>query len=152
MNLFHILKQLKHIEPDPAFSATSKRAILAMAPKAEPWTVRRTILTVLETGVAVALTGFFIILITGGLSGSKLAPVQYSAIDPQSLRAEAQAVDIQIELANLSYTEPSAESTAPVAGIKVSPPKKHVASPSAEATSSTTSTISLDQALERLAN
>jgi hypothetical protein len=173
MNLFELLKQFKNIKPDAAFSETSKRAIFAMNPREETaraagsiWgSPRRTFLRLIETGVAVALTGFFILLITGALSGSRFAPVQYSAIDPQGLRAEADAIDIQIQLANLNYTAPSApESTTPLAvggggtgagagngsGAITTPPMA-----AAEATSSAdiaTTTLSIDQALQGLAN
>ena len=120
MNLFEILKQFKTITPDPTFSEISKRAILAMNQPVDArtsfWSARRTLLRIIETGMAVALTGFFVVLITGGLSNSNLTPIQYGALDPQSLRAEAQAIDIQIQLANLNYPAQAAESTAAVVG------------------------------------
>ena len=79
MNLFEILKQFKNIEPDRAFSETSKRAIFAMNPQ-EPaasfWTAQRTFFRIVETGVAVALTGFFVLLLTGSFGGATFAPVQ----------------------------------------------------------------------------
>ena len=165
MNLLDILKQFKNIEPDHAYSQISKRAILAMdnAPRAS-WTARRTLFRLIETGIAVSLAGFFVFLITGGLSGSN-APVQYMAIDPQSLRAEAQAIDIQIQLANVTYL-PSSDgaSTLPVAGgastksVPLTVGEVKTASPTtASGTIATTtdgnessSTLSLDQALEGL--
>lgn len=160
MNLFDILKQFKNIEPDPVFKENSKRAILAsesMASATHRSRAQRTIWKVIEIGAAVALIGFFVLLITGTFSTSKFAPVQYSAIDPQSLRAEAQAIDIQIQLANLNYSEPSAESTMQVAGVK---PKGAKVAPSftpsstaesgAIATSSASSMVSIDQALKSL--
>jgi hypothetical protein len=163
MNLFEILKQFKAIRPDANFSEVSKRAILATMPATPPvWTARRTFLRIIETGVAVALTVFFVLLISGGFLGSKLAP-QYSAIDPQGLRAEAQAIDMQIQLSNINYSAPtaSAESTAPTpAGIpkKGSAPK--TAAPLvipgtegiAATSSSASSTLSIDQTLQGLSN
>ena len=92
MNLLDILKQFKNIEPDPAFKEQSKRAILATATAtsaARGWSAQRSIWKIIETAAAVALTGFFVLLITGSLSGPGFSPTQYSAIDPQSLHAEA---------------------------------------------------------------
>ena len=166
MNLFETLKQFKNIRPDRAYSDTSKRAIFAMNPR-EPaasfWTARRTLLRVVETGLAVALTGFFILLLTGGFGGSTFAPVQYTTIDPQGLRAEAQAIDMQIELANVAYNSPSAESTLPlliagakkkgVSGPTAIPPSIATGTPGAAgATSSASATIDIDEALRGLAN
>lgn len=165
MNLFELLKQLKAIQPDPTFSDNSKRVIFATMPaesRRSIWSAHRTLLRIIETGVAVALTGFFILLLTGALSGSRLAPVEYSAIDPQNLRAEAQAIDIQIQLTNLNYGASLAESTVQIAGVKpsgrsaaIAPPAPQGTGASAEATTTATSTTgtaaTLDEALERLA-
>ena len=120
MNLLEILKQFKNIEPDPAFRENSRRAIFAQDPRPFPggWSAQRTIWKIIEAGAAVALTGFFLLLITGAFSGSLFGPTQYSAVDPQGLRAEAQAIDIQIQLANLNYGESAAESTMQIAGAK----------------------------------
>ena len=160
MNLFELLKQFKTIEPDPVYKDQSKRAIFA-ARELVDWSPRKTILRIIETGVAFALAGFFIFIIAGGFSGSSLAPVQYSAIDPQSLRAEAQAIDMQIQLANLNYAESSAEST-PSGAAALAPATIAAPSPLAAAgtsststatsTSNASSTVSIDQALEKLSN
>ena len=162
MNLLELLKQFKTIEPDPAFKEQSKRAVLATmpaAPVAHGWSAQRTIWKIIETGAAVALTGFFVLLITGSLSGSEFSPVQYSAIDPQSLHAEAQAIDIQIQLANVNYSEPAGQSTMQIAGVKPSAPKAASTVVTASGTiaiaASTTGpdasgTVSIDQALKSL--
>jgi len=151
MDLLKILKQFKNIEPNRAFSETSRRAVLAQAEAMPAWSVKRALFGILEAGTAVALAGFFIMLITGGFSGSRLAPVQYSAIDPQGLRAEAQAIDIQIQLANLNYQGSTAEST--VQTVKPANTTK-AASPvtSATSTPAATPTLTIDQALEKLSN
>jgi hypothetical protein len=163
MNLLELLKQFKTIQPDPAFKEQSKRAVLATMPRmpvARGWSAQRSIWKIIETGAAVALTGFFVLLITGSLSGSGFSPVQYSAIDPQSLHAEAQAIDIQIQLANLNYAEPAGQSTIPIAGVKPAAPKAVsttilTASGTVTAVASTTvsdasGTVSIDQALKSL--
>jgi hypothetical protein len=162
MNLLETLKQFKRIEPDRGYTERSKRTIIAMhRPAPRPTSVFVMALRVFETGAAVVLAGFFILLITGNLSNSPLAPVQYSVIDPNSLRAEAQAIDMQIELANVTYPQsPStAESTAPVGTPATSQNLANAitaatSSPAAAtgtATSTASSTLSIDQALQELA-
>ncbi len=171
MNLFETLKQFKRIEPDPAFSEKSKRMILAMPQETRPAIAVRGALMFLhtiETAAALALAGFFILLATGSFSGTKyLAPVQYSVIDPGSLHAEADAIDTQIQLANVSYTEVSSTvmgSTAAMAGgtgpvvarVLAAKGKTAVAAAGTpdHATSSASSTepapLSVDQALQQL--
>jgi hypothetical protein len=170
MNLFDILKQFKNIEPDPNFTEKSKRMILATPQTSPALTTRgiRMIFRVIETSAAVVLVGFFILLITGGFQNSRLSPVQYSVIDPQGLHAEAQAVEMQIELANINYPESSAapESTSPTAatgGNSATSSELSAAIATSTASSSpvvnasgtasstaTTSTISIDQALQEL--
>ncbi len=168
MTLFELLKQFKKIEPDTAFTETSRRAILAhepVAPIAHGWSAQRTLWKIFETGAAVALTGFFVLLITGAFSGTRFSPVQYSALDPQSLHAEAQAIDIQVQLANVNYAEAVAESTMPTSVRK--PASAAAARPllttasgttpnggtgtATGPTSSVTSTLTIDQALQGLA-
>jgi hypothetical protein len=106
MNLFKTLKQFKTIQPDHSFTEQSKRAILASPQNIPAMNPFRGMLQLLETGAAVVLAGFFILLITGALSNQNSnSPVQYSVIDPAGLHAEAQAIDIQIKLANVSYPE-----------------------------------------------
>ena len=166
MNLFEILKQFKTIEPDGSYAEKSKRAILAMPQKVTAG-VRLGVLRFIETGVAVVLAGFFILLITGGLTGNQpFAPVQYSVVDPQGLKAEAQAVDMQIELANVTYTESTsslavgngaASTPAGVSSTKGLAPAFVKATSSAPSASSSTATstassttLSVDQALQKL--
>jgi len=156
MDLFEILKQFKIIKPDEAFAEKSKRAILATLPSEnkgfmEIFKAKRFVFHVIETGAALALAGFFIVLITGGFSGSSISPVRFSAIDPQALRAEAQAVDAQIQLASLNYSEPAlvAESTQKLA-VAVSQKSGTVAASTTTSTSQSASSVSIDQALEAL--
>jgi hypothetical protein len=115
MKISDILKQFKNIRPDAEYAEKSKRAVLATPQESfareKGWKfILRgqgvmVLLHSLETGAALVLAGFFILLATGSFSGNKyLAPVQYSVIDPNGLHAEAQAIDIQIQLANLDYS------------------------------------------------
>jgi hypothetical protein len=154
MDLFETLKQFKIIKPDEAFAEKSKRAVLAFLPLESPGVVgifkaQRFIFRIVETGAALALAGLFIVLVTGGFSGSAISPVRFSAIDPQTLHAEAQAIDAQIELASLNYSEPAlvAESTQKLATAIV---KKSGAPAASSTAGASSSTVSIDQALEAL--
>lgn len=167
MNLPEILKQFKSIEPDAAFKEKSKRAVLAQMPK-EKWSIRRVIITIFESGMGVALTVFFILIIIGQFPGqSAVTPVQLSVINPETLRAEAQAVDIQIQLANVAYLESTTtvnETTPTLHPAVFMPAIGASSSLIAPATASSTpvsvtsstpnptpsSTLSVDQALQEL--
>ena len=155
MDLFEILKQFKIIKPDEAFAEKSKRAILASLPienkgMMDFFKAKHFVFRIVETGAALSLAGLFIVLITGGFSGSSISPVQFSAIDPQTLHAEAQAIDAQIQLASLNYSEPAlvAESTQKLA-VAVSQ-KSGTATASSTNASSSVLSVSIDQALEAL--
>ena len=160
MNLFETLKQFKKIEPDAAFKESSKRAIFALAPRAAVAPVARmrmTILKIFETAAAVALTGFFILIITGAFSGGGITP-QYEAVNPGALRAEAQAIDIQIQLAKLNYSAPAGGqstisavqvTTSTTSGVETTTVSVEAAPGSA--TTTATTTVTIDQALQNLA-
>ena len=154
MDLFETLKQFKIIKPDEAFAEKSKRAILASEPLrglgvVEGFKAQRFVFRIVETGAALALAGLSIFLITGGFSGLMLSPVRFSAIDPQTLRAEAQVIDAQINLASLNYSEPASvvESTQKLASAIGKKSGVGTASSTANASSSI---VSIDQALETL--
>ena len=110
MNLFETLQELKKIQPDQTFSENSRRMILISAQK-NVFLTRR-IFTIRCGRRIVVMAGALIFIITGGLSTTDLTP-QFSSIDPAALRAEAQAIDTQINLLNVSYTETTA-STEPI--------------------------------------
>jgi hypothetical protein len=151
MNLLETLKQLKAIQPDPTFSENSRRSILAFIPT-EPISSRRILVRFLAATGSFVLAGALIFIIAGGLSTTNLAP-QFSSIDPTALHAEAQAIDTQIELLNVSYTE-SAASTEPVPMVKISHPIVISGTSSTlaviTASSTPTSTISVDEILQGL--
>ncbi len=174
MELFEILKQCRLIKPDEAFTERSRRAVLASSQFESQTSMgifkaRRFIFRFVETGAALALAGLFIVLIMGGFSGTAIAPVRFSAIDPKVLRAEAQAIDAQINLASLNYSEPAAvaESTQKIAdslhkdkndkASSIAPATSTVSVPSSTndvsssfSSSFSSSTLSIDQALEEL--
>jgi hypothetical protein len=169
MKLSEVLKQFKNIEPDNGFTERSRREIL-LSPRSDQRTMRGVFafLHVLETGAAVVLAGFFILILTGSFPGTKsIAPIQYSVIDPQGLHAEAQAIDMQIQLANINYPQvtstPSGASNVPSPAVLRTAFSRALVAQSTssvsistlpgagEATTSVSSTsLSIDQALEKL--
>jgi hypothetical protein len=115
MKLFDILKQFKNIEPDAQFTQRSKRDIL-LSPRPERGTFHGVFafLHIIETSAAVVLAGFFLLVLTGSFSGTRsIAPIQYAVIDPAGLHAEAQAIDMQIQLANVAYPQETGTTTSP---------------------------------------
>ncbi|RJQ28902.1 hypothetical protein C4571_02580 [Candidatus Parcubacteria bacterium] len=115
-----IIQKLKYIEAEADYTARSRRFILSISADREPKNFWELFLHTAQVGAAVALTGLLIFLILGGFSGWKsLSPLRLSSLDPASLKAEAQAIDIQIRLTNLQYQEPlsASESTIKEAAI-----------------------------------
>lgn len=165
MNLLETLKEFKNISPDPAFTEKSKRAVLATMPR-ERLSIGRVFAHIIETGIAVALTVFFILVIAGQFSNVPyVSPTRFSVVNPETLSAEAQAVDIQIQLANVTYQEPTttiaiAQTTpqAPAASAII-PARLGMASAASSSTSAegegsstatSTQTVSIDEALKAL--
>ena len=152
MDLFDILKEFKKIQPEKNFTENSRRMILMHAP-VERISARRFFARSVAVASSLVLAGALIFIIAGGLSMTKLAP-KFSSIDPTALRAEAQAIDTQINLLNVNYAE-NAASTKPTLTIN-----KNIATQISEGTSSpviatstntlATSTLSVDEILQGL--
>jgi hypothetical protein len=166
MKLIEILKQLKNIEPDPGYVRSSREVILESTPIVPARTVWQVLAHSFQFGSAVALTGVLLVLVFGAFSTWKfLSPFQIASLDPSDLRAEAQAIDVQIELAKIQYSEPvkTAEAAALPAMPEVLKTKsvaKGVAESEAKSlgivppppTGTSTEIISLDDALNALEN
>jgi hypothetical protein len=151
MDIEKVLRQLKAIQPDKDYAASSRRAILSTERVARvPFGAVRFIFSNLQSAGAIALTGVLIILMVGAFSVFRfLNPFRISSLDPAGLRAEAQAVDMQIQVANLTYQE----STAPFAAAQKVPAilkKTTAGNQAATSTSSSTLPISVDDALDML--
>lgn len=166
MDIFEIIKKIKNIQPDESFKQESKRVILSEIPFEyvnikKIFSPRIFFLRVFETGVGVALAGLFIVIISGGFMGNSVSPMKFSAIDPKTLQAEAQAIDIQIKLANLNYSEPmfiaqSTQKLTTAVAQKTANINNSTSSSMSSITtkiinsSSSTTTISIDEALKAL--
>jgi hypothetical protein len=157
MDLIDTIKKLKNIEADKEFTRTSRSLILNTRReiKLNFWGL---LLRSIELGVSLALAGLLIFMTLGGFSAWRfLSPLQITVnLDPVSLRAEAQAIDIQIQLANLNYNEgalglKSGESTPASIGQSKQGEEAAAAntSPKTE-NSSTTNALSVDEALQKL--
>ena len=115
MDLLETLKQFKNIEPDRGFTKRSRNLILREH-GAMPgfFSIFK---NTLEVGASLALAGLMVFVILGGLASVRFfEPLEIAALDPANIRAEAEAIDIQIKLAGLDYEEappadPGREST-----------------------------------------
>lgn len=128
MELNEILKNLKRIQPDEAYSRSSRETILSVMPKEErfslnPW---RVVTHSFQFSSAIALATFLILLGVGGFSAWRmLSPLRTGSLDPMSLRAEAEAIDTQLHLTDITYaagteikaTDPKVEQQAATLGI-----------------------------------
>jgi hypothetical protein len=105
MNIEDQLRQLNKIQPDPAYVRDS-RARLLMASRAQfpKVTFAGLLAGMLRSGSAMAVTGLLLLFAVGGFSiWNTIGPL--TGWDSKTLLAEAQAIDIQIHLAELQYKD-----------------------------------------------
>lgn len=100
MNSQEFIKKLKEILPGREYAENSKRTILA-AEQYPKWSFIGSLTESLGTGMAIVLAGALLVLVMGGFSS--LNPFSLKSLDPAGLKAEAEAIDIQIRLSNLDY-------------------------------------------------
>lgn len=146
MEPIELIKKFQSISPDAGYSLRSKRRILEGSPLPRPqgwgW-----IIHTFDVGASLALAGVFLFVIFTGISLWKpISPLSVSTLDPSELKAEAQAVDIQVRLSNLTYHEPlRAVLSAPQAAVSTTtkallPLLLNAATTTAPAASAATST------------
>lgn len=154
----NILRSLRHIEADKRYVRSSRAAILADG-RQSGFGIWRFLMNSLQFGSSIALVGLLLILAVGGFSTWRfLSPFRLSSLDPVSIRAEAQAIDIQIKLANVGYSDVQNAETTQVTEegerTPMLPTEESGESPEtgkgAENSATTTEPISIDEALERL--
>jgi hypothetical protein len=102
MNSLEILKKLKGIVPERYYSERSRTQILATE-RPRRLSAWRILAESLEAGSAMVLVGALLILVIGGFSGIK--PLNIVSLNPTNLQAEADAIDMQIQLTDLSYKD-----------------------------------------------
>ena len=149
MDLIKILKQFKNVEPNGDFVKKSRLLILGEE-KARPLGFFNVILRSVEAGATLALAGILVFVILGGISqNGLLEPPQITAINPAGIKAEAEAIDIQIRLTDVDYEEAKAavsgESTIPFQKTEVDKTDGE------SIIIGETKTISVEEALELLA-
>lgn len=115
MNLLENLKQFKNIQPAADFSVSSRARILGGRIRLQD--ILRQNSPMAFATVALAL--LFVFAGTHFFTGSKV-----TAIDPRGLRAEAQAIDIQIRLTNLDYSAADGNQTTPATAQGIDSAKK----------------------------
>ena len=161
--MMDLLKQLKRINPDPSFSARSRIELLSQMPAR---VMRPSLWQFLGESVAsagaLALVGMLLLVAVGGFSAwNFLTPLRIASLDPAGLTAEAEAIDIQIQLAGVGYTDlEAAESTPAIAGAPLPGQRQSIATHKlaaelgiVEPTATTTGhdAITIDEALDALA-
>ncbi len=155
MDLLNTLKKFKNIQPERGYAEKSRSLVLSVKREAR-FNVWNIALRNIELGATFALAGVLILLIVGGFSSWEgAAPLYISNLDPAGLKAEATAIDIQIQLMNLDYaggavSAKSAESTTPLS------PAANEAAPAAPTANTalpnttTSAPISIDEVLLKL--
>ncbi|GEM_PF-6669398 len=107
MEITELLKKIKSVEANNDYSRKSRGVILSHI-KEEIFdskiTVGGIIAGVFRSGWTIALTAVFLFLAIGGFSVMKIfSPATTAVVDITGLKAEAQAIDAQIELTNIAY-------------------------------------------------
>lgn len=113
METTDLLKKLKSIQPDKDYSRKSRMVVLSHKEKTLPilyLSPKEITMSVLRSGWAIALTAALMLLALGSFSVLKMfSPATTAVVDLTGLRAEAQAIDTQIELTNIVYVSPGNE-------------------------------------------
>ena len=121
MELIEVLKKLKRIEANADYTRKSRRLIISREKNAWPvFSLKHFAASIFQSGSAIAMTAILLFLVFGSFSLWKIfSPTNRIAIELTGLQAEAQAIDIQIQLTNVAYHEPTLlenkTSTAPFA-------------------------------------
>lgn len=165
MDLQEVLKKFKRVRPDANYTAYSRNQILnTPLPERRSWRAYfgnpwQVVARSLELGSAIALAGLLLVFVLGGFSAWHfLSPLHLEGLDPSALQAEAQAVDMQLELARVHYNETSSPanmtSTAPMSASAKSSLKQAAEQQAKNlgisSTTSSSSEPSVDQTLQML--
>lgn len=151
MNPEDLLRHIRSLEADPSYVRRSRTLILEeRSYRPGVW---RALAQSFHFGASVALASIFLVVILGGFSAWRfLSPFRLDSLDVSGLRAEAQAIDVQIQLADVTYptvteTTPDAapnEDEAIIAGLG-----KKLGFAEIDTTSGT-QPLSIDEALTKL--
>jgi hypothetical protein len=148
MNIYDFLKQLNKIEPDKNYSLISKSRILN-EDKAPIFGFN--VLKQITFSVAFSFVFIFIIFGISFLFG-KLYP-NFSALNPGSIKAEAEAIDFQIKLSKVIYETPQSSKNEVMNNLLKKSLQKENNNTISNSTTSldTTTSVQVDEVLEYLA-
>lgn len=158
MEIEKVLRQFKNIRPRDEFSKISRATILA-TPRIPQRTWAEILWPSLRFSSAALITGFIIFVVVGVFSLTGInSKVPVASLDPITLRAEAEAIDIQIQLTALGYDNPLQviHDTSTPTGLSLKKPAKTEVSNEQKKISEAEKTevveeISIEEALEKLA-
>lgn len=108
MDIEKNLRQLHKIEPDPAYARDLRVRLMMATPRVQRVTFQAFFTGLLRSGSAMAAVGLLLFFAVGG-SIWNLVFSPATGWDSKTLLAEAQAIDTQIHLADLQYSDPGYE-------------------------------------------
>ncbi len=154
MDPLNTLKKFKNIQPDRSYTEKSRGLILSARREAR-LNVWNLILKNVELGATFAIAGILILLIIGGFPSWKgTTPLRISNLDPAGLKAEATAIDMQIQLMNLNYVSAAGakapESTPPLGQTANKTTPATTAANATSTNAATSTSLSVDEAFSKL--
>jgi hypothetical protein len=156
MDIFELLKQLNKIEPDKNYTLLSKEKILNIdkknveifytQPKPKPSVLLRIV-------YSLSFVFSVFIIIFGAILFFKSFTPNLEALNPQAIKAEADAIDFQIQLSKIIYNTPENNLSKTVLLQKIiknesSTPKTEVIE--ANTTTPTSTPITIEEVLDIL--
>jgi hypothetical protein len=159
MELIDLIKKLRAIKADSGYTRESRAFILSKGRDKNAEIMlfaRETISGIFRSGWAIALTAALFLLAISSFSALRiLHPVTNAVVDVTGLKAEAQAIDAQIQLNNVEYdatagieNKTSTISAAPKAAT--APAKKETAAENTGVAASTSTPPTIDSVLDAL--
>jgi len=106
MNIFELLKQLNKIKPNKNYVLMSKEKILKHKEQNEAFEIKASLnpsRLILRLGYSFAITFSAFIIIFGVILFFKSFTPKLEALNPQTIKAEADAIDFQIQLSKIIY-------------------------------------------------
>lgn len=109
MEPIELLKKLQKIEANADYTRKSRGLIMSREKNTLPvFSFKQFAANIFQSGSAIAMTAMLLFLFFGTFSLWKIfSPSNPVAIELTGLQAEAQAIDIQIQLTNIAYNEPA---------------------------------------------
>lgn len=110
MDILNLLKQLKNeIKPDKNFMLFSKQKLMAELNNQEFFVInnnQRIKTAIWQSIYSFVFTAFVLVIIFGAFSLFKNTIFKLNVLDPTAIKAEADAIDFQIQMSKLIYNTP----------------------------------------------